>query len=138
MYLKFNRSIGVFVLLMCAFIGCEHNMDEPKTQTGTGLSYNKILNDVFISCASCHLNGAKAGGLDLSDYENIVNATSNQMPSLMLIKPGVPDSSYLYMKVTGADGITGSRMPPGENLTEEQLDLLRSWILADAPEMASD
>ena len=132
MYLKFNISI-FFFLLMWVIIGCEHNMDEPKSQTSKNLSFNMILNDVFISCSNCHLNGATSGGLDLSDYENIVNAKSTQRPNLMLIKPDVPDSSYLYIKVTGVEGITGSRMPPGGKLTTEQLDLLRDWILAGAP-----
>ena len=136
MYLKFNNSICFFVLLMWAIIGCEHNVDEPESQTGKSMSFTKILNDVFISCSNCHLNGATSGGLDLSDYENIVNATSTQRPNLMLIKPGVHDSSYLYMKVTGVEGITGSRMPPGGKLTMEQLDLLLDWILEGAPEMA--
>ena len=133
MYLKFNNIICFFVLLMLAIIGCEHNVEKPESQTGKSPSFTTILNDVFISCSNCHLNGATSGGLDLSDYENIVNAKSTQKPNLMLIKPDVPDSSYLYIKVTGVEGITGSRMPPGGKLTTEQLDLLRDWILAGAP-----
>ena len=138
MYLKFYISICFFVLLMCAIIGCEHNVEKPESQTGKSLSFTNILNDVFISCSSCHLNGATSGGLDLSNYENIVNATSTKEPNFMLIKPGVPDSSYLYMKVTGVEGITGSRMPLGGKLSAEQLDLLRDWILAGAPEMTNE
>jgi len=120
---------------MWTIIGCEHNVKEPESQTGKSPSFTTILNNVFISCSNCHLNGATSGELDLSDYKNIVNATSTQRPNLMLIKPDVPDSSYLYMKITGVEGITGSRMPPGGKLTAEQLDLLRDWILAGAPEM---
>ena len=106
-------------------IGCEHNVQEPEFQNGKSLSFSEILNYVFISCSSCHLNGATSSGLDLSEYGNIVNARSTQRSDLMLIKPGVPDSSYLYMKVIGAEEITGSRMPLGGKLTMEQLDFLR-------------
>ena len=138
MYLKFNSRtmflICFFILLSQAIISCEHNVDDHKSQTGKSLSFTMILNDVFISCTNCHLKGAKSSGLDLSDYANIVNIKSTEKPSLMLIKPGIPDSSYLYMKVTGDEGITGSRMPLGGRLTVDQLDLLRDWILAGAPE----
>ncbi len=133
MYLKFNSSICFFVLLMCAIIGCEHNLKESEPPNSKSLSFAKISNEVFISCSSCHLNGNTSAGLDLSDYENIVEAASTERPDLLRIKPGDPDSSYLYMKVTGAEGITGSRMPRGGELTAGQLDLLLDWILAGAP-----
>ncbi len=137
MYLKFNSRIMVlicfFVIPMWAIFGCEHDVDKPESQTGENLSFTKILNDVFISCSSCHLNGATSGELDLSAYKNIVNVPSSERPELFRIVPYDLDNSYLYMKVTGAEGITGSRMPLGGKLTVEQLDLLRDWILAGAP-----
>ena len=139
MYLKFN---GLTMFLICFFVlsiltifGCEHNVDESESQKGENLSFVKILNDVFVSCSSCHLDGASNGGLDLSDYENIVSAASTQKPDLMLIKPSDPDSSYLYMKITGAEGIIGYNMPPSGKISGDQLNLLRDWILAGAPEI---
>lgn len=142
MYLKYNYTIIVFIcfliLPMLAIFGCDHNADEPETQNDKELTFAKILNDVFVSCSACHLNGAASGGLDLSKHENIVNKKSAQKSSLILIKPGDPDNSYLYMKVTGVEGISGSRMPPGGQLTTNQLDLLRDWILAGAPEITSE
>ena len=142
MYLKYNYTIIVFIcfliLPMWAIFGCGHNADEPETQKDIELTFAKILSDVFVSCSACHLDGSSSGGLDLSEYNNIVNVTSTQKSSLMRIKPGDTDNSYLYMKVTGAEGISGSRMPPGGQLTTNQLDFLRDWILAGAPEITSE
>ena len=46
------------------------------------------------------------------------------------MEPGSVDDSYLWLKVTGQ---AGSRMPlGGPALTEDELELLRSWIEAGA------
>ncbi|MFC1485471.1 c-type cytochrome domain-containing protein [Candidatus Latescibacterota bacterium] len=87
-----------------------------------------------MSCATCHLGGQISGGLDLSKYENIVNRPSTKRSDLMLILPGDPDNSYLFIKVTGAPGIMGQKMPLGGSLSTGQLNLLRDWILAGASE----
>ena len=142
MYLKYNYTIIVFIcfliLPMWTIFGCDHNADETEKQKDKELTFAKILNDVFVSCSACHLDGASSGGLDLSKYENIVNKKSTEKPGLMHIKPGDPDNSYLYMKVTEAEGISGGLMPLGGQLTTNQLDLLRDWILAGAPEITSE
>ena len=70
------------------------------------------------SCATssqCHgPNGAQ--GLDLTagnSIRNTVNVRSTQIRSRFLVRPGVPDSSYLLQKVTGIGGIAGVLMPQG-------------------------
>ena len=142
MYLKYNYTIIVFIcfliLPMWTIFGCDHNADETEKQKDIEFTFAKILNDFFVSCSACHLKGAASGGLDLSKYNNIVNVTSTQKSSFMLIKPGDPDNSYIFIKVTGTEGISGSRMPPGGQLSPNQVDLLRDWILAGAPEITSE
>ena len=50
------------------------------------------------------------------------------------VDPGAPDNSYLLLKLMGPpDSSFGARMPlVGAPLTDDQIDLIRSWILAGA------
>jgi mono/diheme cytochrome c family protein len=84
-------------------------------------------------CSGCHPPNQ---GLNLeagNAFADIVSVNSSEQPSLMRVKPGDPDNSYLYKKVAGAAGISGSRMPQGGPfLTSAQLQLIRDWILAGA------
>ena len=142
MHLLWKNRMQFFIcfllMMICEIYGCEHNVTETDPQTRNELSFTKVLNDVFVSCTACHLDGATSGGLDLSDYNNIVNVKSTQRNDLMLINPKNLDSSYLYMKLIGAEGIIGSPMPLGGQLSEDQLALLRDWIEVGAPERASE
>jgi hypothetical protein len=63
-----------------------------------------------------------------------VNVASLEKPSLLRVKPGDPDNSYLIQKLEGAAGISGSRMPlGGPFLDRETIDKIRSWIQDGAP-----
>lgn len=97
-------------------------------------------------CANslCH-GDAAAGGLDLTPlnaYANLVTAPSVGS-SLALIEPRRPDSSYLYHKLSaktfpGSYDISGSPMPSsGAAITAGQLEAIRLWIEAGAPEEGS-
>jgi hypothetical protein len=90
---------------------------------------------------SCALSGCHAGpgaqqGLNLSEGSaraNLVNVPSNEVPSILRVSPGNPDDSYLVMKIEGASGIQGQRMPLNQTpLTSEEIALLRDWIEAGA------
>ncbi|MDZ4804725.1 MAG: hypothetical protein SGI90_07700 [Candidatus Eisenbacteria bacterium] len=49
------------------------------------------------------------------------------------IKPGLPDSSYLFWKLEGRGGIRGDRMPDNRaSLTPGDLELVRTWIIEGA------
>jgi mono/diheme cytochrome c family protein len=84
-------------------------------------------------CSSCHPPNQ---GMDLRaghTFASIVGENSSEQPSLQRVKPGDPDNSYLYRKVTGAAGITGARMPfGGPPLSAAQIQLIHDWILAGA------
>jgi PKD repeat protein len=108
--------------------------------SGETATFSAVQQQIFSqSCAfsSCHGGAAPAQGLDLSEgaaYGEIVNAPSNQVPSLDLIEPSDPDNSYLYQKVTDDSPISGSRMPRGAApLSQQLIDLLRDWIERGAP-----
>jgi hypothetical protein len=89
----------------------------------------------------CHGSAAQ-GGLNLSPdvaYENIFEkpSVSSRFP---LITPGDRTRSYLFHKVSAATDpgsfeIAGAPMPNGlEPLTPNELEALRMWIYAGAPE----
>ncbi len=92
-----------------------------------------------LRCAGCH--GGFSPLMDLrlepDDFvEQTVGIPSGQTGN-PLIQPEEPGGSYLYMKVTGAEGIQGARMPLGSGpLVGEELALIRAWIEEGAAEAA--
>jgi len=74
-----------------------------------------IFNQSCATSSLCHgTNGA--GDLDLTpgnSRKDTVNVKSSQQPKVLRIKPGSPDNSYLYQKITGAPTISGILMPQG-------------------------
>ncbi len=90
------------------------------------------------SCAFANCHGTSPQrGLSLvagQTHSNTVNVPSVEQPSLDRIEPGSPEQSYLWRKVTRDPSVTGAFMPIGAPpLNQTQLDLLRSWIEAGAP-----
>ena len=75
-----------------------------------------------------NLNAGKA-------YAALVNAPSSQCGGgTLLVKPGAVGESYLVNKLTGQGMCFGSRMPKGgSSLSQAQIDLVRTWICAGAP-----
>ena len=102
-------------------------MDEPVVPA----TFTSVQENVFApSCAlsGCH-NDAAFPNLSLGQaYANIVNKPSSS-PDQPLIKPNDPANSYLYLKVTNGEGISGTQMPKGAApLSENQLAILAEWI----------
>jgi len=66
-----------------------------------------------------------------------VRVASTQVPGLFRVDPGRPDSSYLVLKLeglAGAVGGIGTQMPLGGQLTRAQIDSVRAWVAAGAPD----
>jgi hypothetical protein len=87
--------------------------------------------------AGCHGGPSPQLGQNLmaaNAYASIVNVPSVEKPSLLRVKPGDAAHSYLYQKITGAPGISGSRMPLGAgSLAASDIALIQQWINAGAP-----
>ncbi|HNX50750.1 MAG TPA: PKD domain-containing protein [Thermoanaerobaculaceae bacterium] len=79
-------------------------------------------------CSSCHPPNRGQDLRDGKSYASIVNVNSVENPALKRVKPGDPDNSYLYQKVA-----SGAMPLGGPPLTDAQLQLIRGWILAGAP-----
>jgi len=89
-------------------------------------------------CVKCHDGPGAPKGLDLRSevsYERIVNVSSKEVPTMLLVAPGSPDTSYIWAKVAPEhEERIGSRMPRDgpPYLDEMQLDDIQSWIAEGA------
>lgn len=87
------------------------------------------------NCTGCHVGAGAPQGLRLdaaNSYAMLVNVASTQVPTLLRVKPGDPDNSWLVQKIDGRATV-GGRMPLGRNpLPQASIDLVRSWIAAGA------
>ena len=98
-------------------------------------TFERVQTRIFdVSCASSGCHGGSAWP-DLSAgkaHGNIVDIESTQ--GLPLVYPGLPDSSYLYLKLLPEAPISGGRMPlGGPYLDEASLEIVRAWIERGAP-----
>ena len=107
---------------------------------GGAATFTQVQDQIFsASCAfsGCHGGSSPAMGLDLradAAFDAIVDVPSSQQPSVDLIEPNDPDSSYLYLKVIGDPSISNAQMPRGGGpLSQQLMDLLRDWIERGAP-----
>ncbi len=116
--------------------------EEPDSQAEVSFA-TQIQPILTASCggsgSSCHLNGGREKGLILDAgqaYGHMVNVKSTVISSETLIIPSDADDSYLFRKLQAVgNGVfyAGKRMPDGGPfLGDEQLNLIRSWILQGA------
>ena len=82
--------------------------------------------------ADCHETLNPGAGLRLTpdrSYDDLVNAASQQVTTLVRVLPGQPDRSYLVRKLEGGAGIVGSRMPRlAPPRPDEEIAQVRAWI----------
>jgi hypothetical protein len=128
------------LLIPLAVAGCGGS--HGSSQSGSGGTTNTFTNvqtEVFTpSCAltNCHDTSSHQSGLDLSagqSYVQIVNVASAELPSMMRISPDSPDNSYLFQKISSSSPPAGTRMPPDVILPDNQINLVKDWILRGAP-----
>jgi hypothetical protein len=146
------------LLLACAAAcaaGCAGNGEgldqngQPISSGGTGgpvtADFQSIQDNVFTPiCSKCHIGAGAPHGLQLDaahSYNLLVGVPSSEQPSLLRVKPGDPDNSYMVHKIEGAPGIVGGQMPLGETpLPQPTIDAIRQWITdgaANAPAAAA-
>jgi hypothetical protein len=143
-----SRSWAALLLALCA-AGCAGN-GEGLNQNGQPLSsgggsggpitadFESIQENVFTPiCSVCHIGASAPLGLQLDaahSYNLLVGVPSVEQPTLLRVKPGDPDDSYMVHKIEGLPGITGGQMPLGETpLPQATIDAIRQWITNGAP-----
>ena len=112
-------------------------------------TFTSIQRDIFettdaagrTSCVTCHTTeGGRVPAANMNlmhdvAYDQLVNVSSREVPSLKRVLPGDPDSSYMVHKIEGRPGIVGVRMPLNgpPYLTPGQILIMRRWIELGAP-----
>jgi len=73
-------------------------------------------------------------------YANLVGVPNTELVMdskgrlLLRVNPGFPSSSYMILKLEGAPGIIGDRMPQGRApLDRATIDTIAEWIAQGAP-----
>ncbi len=90
----------------------------------TQVDYSSQIQPIFdANCGNCHL-GNSSGGLNLSNYENLMQGSDNGE----IVIPGNHMSSILYDRIT-RDNADAGDMPPGNSeLIQSEIDLIAQWI----------
>lgn len=107
---------------------------------GIAATFTNVQRLFSDQCLACHFGGTE---VDLSPghaWASLVNQPpldAREACGGVLVEPGDPAASYLYVKLSSDTPCFGMRMPLGElgptPLADCEVDLVRRWILAGAP-----
>lgn len=112
------------LVLLGAAYGESGPIDWPA-DAGDDPSYAQDVQPIFNrSCTVCH--GA-AGGVDLTSYQHTMAGGADGP----IVVPGDPETSPLYAFISGGTPLS---MPPGQPLPSADVQLIRRWIEAGAPD----
>jgi mono/diheme cytochrome c family protein len=93
-------------------------------------------------CVGCHSGASPSAGLNLDPASlpaSILDKSSGGKPLFKIADSAAPEKSYLLMKLRGAAGIAGSRMPlRAKTLTDEDIQVLADWLAGLKPQTGSD
>ena len=144
-----RRLFAPFCMLSLLVLSACASEDTTGTKCSSE-STMEVVSSIFdargCNNSTCHGAPAEqaAGGLDLrpdSFYDSVVNVSAKS-GSLALVFPGDEEYSVLYLKLAAKTletdlasvGVSGSPMPSiGDELTEEELEVVRAWIRGGAP-----
>jgi hypothetical protein len=125
--------IGISISIL--FVACEDKIvtdpDPIPTPSGMSAKLSDIQVKVFnVSCAlsGCHGGSSVAANLNLTSgnsYNQLVNVSSLENPSLKRVLPGSSAQSLLIRKL---EGNGTSLMPPSGKLSKEIIDSVKAWI----------
>lgn len=130
---------GAAFALLSGCAGDGTGLDECGNPLGEGgcqtleATFSSLQARIFTPiCTQCHAGASAPLGFSLEagvSFSNLIDVTSVEVPGLMRVNPGQPDSSYIVLKVEGAPGIVGGRMPLGlPPLSSEEIQAIRDWI----------
>jgi mono/diheme cytochrome c family protein len=120
--------LPALVSIVLAFVVIQAAGAQEATDSATVSFTTEIAPILEQHCLGCHSPGIRKGDLSL--------ATAGDLIDIGYIVAHDPDSSYLLDLITGSDESPPAMPQDGEPLTDEQLTLIRRWILegADWPE----
>jgi len=151
--MKMSRAVanglkGTIFLLIAGCAGNGEGLDangrpiaEGTVSIALSADFQSIQDNVFTPiCSVCHVGGGAPMGLRLDaadSYNLLVGVASTEVPSILRVKPGDPDNSYIIQKLEGHAAV-GARMPfGGPYLTADTVSFIRQWISNGAPPAAT-
>jgi hypothetical protein len=133
-------AIAAASLLQSGCAGSGSGLDASGRPLGSGGSnggplvaeFSSIQEHVFTPiCTACHAGGGAPQGLRLdsaNSYDLLVGVPSTEVGSILRVKPGDPNNSYLVQKLEGHASV-GAQMPfGGPPLPSETIAVIRQWI----------
>jgi hypothetical protein len=150
----YRACVLLVSLIIAACAGNGEGLDangRPLAPGGSGslpplsADFDSIQANIFTPiCSVCHIGGSAPEGLrlDAADSFNLlVGVPSTEVPSLLRVKPGDPDNSYIIQKLEGHAAV-GAQMPDGCPSTQPCLStstiaFVRQWITDGAPPSAT-
>ena len=146
-------ALALCSLLIAACAGNGEGLDANGRPVGSGGSPPPPLSADFASlqaniftpiCSVCHVGGGAPEGLRLdaaNSYNLLVGVPSTEVPSVLRVKPGDPDNSYIIQKLEG-HATVGVQMPFGcptsqPCLPSTTIAFIRQWITDGAPAAAA-
>ena len=121
------------MLMLSLIFGCDDHEFTGGHHSGEetiGEGYTAVQSVFSNNCTMCHATGATFPSLEGDICTDLVDVDSQQS-SNKLIVGGDSNASYLYHKMAGTHldvGGTGSQMPIGGSISQEDLDLVMAWI----------
>jgi hypothetical protein len=135
-YTTWSLLIGPYCVALAACAGSGNGLDISGRPGGPGgpltATYPSIQEVVFTPiCSVCHAGGAAPQGLRLdavNSYSLLVGVPSTEASSILRVKPGDPDNSYLVQKIEGHAAV-GAQMPlGGPPLPAATIAVIRQWV----------
>lgn len=143
--------IGI-VYLLISVAGCAGNgngldangrplMPGSGGPTPLSADFNSIQENIFTPiCSVCHVGGGAPQGLRLDaadSYNLLVGVPSTEVPTVLRVKSGDPDNSYIIQKLEGHAAV-GAQMPlGGPYLSSATIAFIRQWITDGAQPSAA-
>ena len=148
-----RSGVALWVALLAACAGNGEGLDANGNPIvpGSGgppplsADFESIQENIFTPiCSVCHAGASAPEGLRLdaaNSYNLLVGVPSTEVPSLLRVKPGDPDDSYIIQKLEGHAAV-GAQMPFGCPTTQPCLSsstiaFIRQWITNGAPPAAA-
>jgi hypothetical protein len=103
--------------------------------------FDSIQANIFTPiCSVCHAGASAPEGLHLdagNSFNMLVGVPSTEVPSLMRVRPGDPNNSYLIQKLEGHAAVGGQMPLGGPYLSTSTIAFIRQWITNGAQPPAS-
>ena len=132
---------SLFTLCILGLTHCYGGSDPNEGCDTVEATFSSIQTQVFsknCTTSECHGKEQK-GNMDLRKseaYDQLINVTpeDNDASEYKRIVPGDPDSSFLYLKITGQQANNeGVDMPKkGDKLCDAKIEAIKQWILNGA------